>query len=99
MVDVSLVADAVNSQSLESLEAMARQSEPHYWEGFSTFWDDIVRTTGGAALGLAGAYVTVGTEAAEPPKPDEGPRVSRKRRQRQAALRAEAWEREISGRD
>lgn len=98
MVDVSLLADA-STVTLEQLEALAKQSEPHYWEGFSTYWDDIVHTMGGAALGLAGAYVTVGTEGAEPPQPDEGPRVSRKRRRRQAALQAEAWEREISGRE
>jgi len=65
MVDTSLVADALSVTS-ESLNAELALAKPHFFEGFSTLWSDVWNVLLISSLGLAGAYVTQGTEVVTP---------------------------------
>ncbi|KAL1522101.1 hypothetical protein AB1Y20_021744 [Prymnesium parvum] len=67
-MDVAILADAAGSA--------IREQDPHT---LANLLPDLLHTTMVAAFGLAGAYVTQGTEGSEPPPPP-GARVRRRRR-------------------
>lgn len=66
MVDVTTVADTFTNACLVAGGTCTPQMspfEPHLFEGFSTLGGDIAWTIAVAGFGLAGAYLTQGTEA------------------------------------
>uniref|UniRef100_A0A6S9TM95 Uncharacterized protein n=1 Tax=Chrysotila carterae TaxID=13221 RepID=A0A6S9TM95_CHRCT len=79
-LDAALVAEAAALTT-----QAAGLGEMHYFEGLNTLPNDLWHMTLVSGLGLAGAYVTQGTEVMPPPPP--GGRAPRSRRRRRPARR------------
>ena len=77
-MDVQLVADTISATS-EGLNEQLALAKPHFFEG-GTLFSDMWITLLVASLGLAGAYVTQGTEVMTPRPPPRGQPMLRDRR-------------------